>query len=170
FQPFSRLREKVPGGRMRGRAQRAALALVRRQSQQRQDQGLSHRDGASHLSLPVQRNLAQRKHTPPSRPVRCTGSAEPAGFSERASKPARKTPPIHVRRPAGLVRRLRRSGGAPKAKAKAQAPTAANRRSGGSREISPLPLPLISWERLPPARFITPYAIPPFTPITCPVT
>src|SRR3546814_4017254 len=32
-----------------------------------QDQGLSRRDGASHLSLLVQRNLAQRKHTPPSR-------------------------------------------------------------------------------------------------------
>src|SRR5690606_32417850 len=45
---------------------------------------------ASHLSLLVQRNLAQRKHTPPSRPVRCTGSAEPAGFSERASCPRGK--------------------------------------------------------------------------------
>src|SRR5690606_15301613 len=52
-----------------------------------QDQELSRRDGASHLSLLVQRNLAQRKHTPPSRPVRCTGFAEPAGFSERASCP-----------------------------------------------------------------------------------
>src|SRR5690606_15688270 len=34
-----------------------------------QDQELSRRDGASHLSLPVQGNLAQRKHTPPARPV-----------------------------------------------------------------------------------------------------
>src|SRR5690606_5342560 len=55
-----------------------------------QDQKLSRRDGASHLSLLVQRNLAQRKHTPPSRPVPCTGSAEPAGFSERASCPRGK--------------------------------------------------------------------------------
>src|SRR3546814_5542758 len=47
-------------------------------------------DGASHLSLLVQRNLAQRKHTPPSRPVLCTGFAEPAGFSERASCPRGK--------------------------------------------------------------------------------
>src|SRR3546814_3057221 len=44
--------------------------------QPNQDQELSRRDGASHLSLLVQRNLAQRKHTPPPRPVRCTGSAE----------------------------------------------------------------------------------------------
>src|SRR5690606_16140397 len=55
--------------------------LFRRQ----QDQGLSRRDGASHLSLLVQRNLAQRKHPPPARPVLRTGSAEPAGFSEEAS-------------------------------------------------------------------------------------
>src|SRR3546814_14668914 len=32
--------------------------------------------------------------------------------------PARKTPHIHVRRPAGLIRRLRRFGGAPKVKFK----------------------------------------------------
>src|SRR3546814_15201569 len=43
--------------------------------QPNQDQELSRRDGASHLSLLVQRNLAQRQHTPPPRPVRCTGSA-----------------------------------------------------------------------------------------------
>src|SRR5690606_9126259 len=47
-----------------------------------QDQELSRRDGASHLSLLVQRNLAQRKHTPPSRPPLRVGFAEPAGFSE----------------------------------------------------------------------------------------
>src|SRR5690606_27317672 len=35
-------------------------------------------------------NLAQRKHTPPSRPVLRTGSAEPAGFSEGASCPRGK--------------------------------------------------------------------------------
>src|SRR5690606_19488459 len=55
-----------------------------------QHQRLSRRDGASHLSLLVQRNLAQRKHTPPSRPVLRTGFAEPAGFSERASCPRGK--------------------------------------------------------------------------------
>src|SRR5690606_34583705 len=82
--------------RMRVRAQRAALALLQQRQPRRagldrplfrrhQDQGLSRRDGASHLSLLVQRNLAQRKHPPPARPVLCTGSAEPAGFSERAS-------------------------------------------------------------------------------------
>src|SRR3546814_7317476 len=60
---------------------------VRRQLNQ--DQKLSRRDDASHLSLLVQRNLAQRKHTPPSRPVPCTGFAEPAGFSEGASCPRR---------------------------------------------------------------------------------
>src|SRR3546814_12471502 len=74
---------------MRVRAQRAALALLPA-GPQRKDQKLSRRDGASHLSLLVQRNLAQRKHTPPSRPVRCTGFAEPAGFSERASCPRGK--------------------------------------------------------------------------------
>src|SRR5690606_25985109 len=50
-----------------------------------QDQELSRRDGASHLSLLVQRNLAQRKHTPPSRPTLRVGFAEPAGLSEEAS-------------------------------------------------------------------------------------
>src|SRR5690606_3139847 len=35
-----------------------------------QRQELSRRDGASHLSLLVQRNLAQRKHTPPAPPLR----------------------------------------------------------------------------------------------------
>src|SRR5690606_27289579 len=113
-QPFSRLREKVPGGRMRGRAQRAALDVFL--LEQHQDQGLSRRDGASQLSLRVQGNLAQRKHTPPARPVLRTGSAEPAGFSEEASKPPRKTPRILARRPSGLVRRLRRSEGAPNVK------------------------------------------------------
>src|SRR3546814_15791324 len=49
-QPFSRLREKVPGGRMRARAQRAALALLL-SGNRNQDQELSRRDGASHLSL-----------------------------------------------------------------------------------------------------------------------
>src|SRR3546814_496141 len=34
--------------------------------------------------------------------------------------PPRKTPHIHVRRPAGLVRRLRRYGGGPKVKIKSQ--------------------------------------------------
>src|SRR5690606_8940826 len=69
-----------------------------------------------HLSLLVQGNLAQRKHTPPARPVLRTGSAEPAGFSEEASKPPRKTPRILARRPSGLVRRLRRSEGVPNVK------------------------------------------------------
>src|SRR3546814_4363638 len=58
--------------------------------QPNQDQELSRRDGASHLSLLVQRNLAQRKHTPPLRPARCAGFAEPAGFSEGASCPRGK--------------------------------------------------------------------------------
>src|SRR3546814_10711874 len=31
-----------------------------------------------------------KKHTPPSRPARCAGSAEPAGFPERASCPRGK--------------------------------------------------------------------------------
>src|SRR5688572_11757792 len=64
---------------------RAGLDPLLFRCRRHQDQELSRRDGASHLSLLVQRNLAQRKHTPPSRPVRCTGSAEPAGFSEEAS-------------------------------------------------------------------------------------
>src|SRR5690606_18803522 len=61
------------------------VGLVYLPFRRNQDQELSRRDGASHLSLLVQRNLAQRKHTPPARPVRCTGFAEPAGFSEEAS-------------------------------------------------------------------------------------
>src|SRR5690606_32239513 len=36
------------------------------------------------------RNLAQRKHTPPSRPMLRIGFAEPAGFSEGASCPRGK--------------------------------------------------------------------------------
>src|SRR5690606_10685901 len=59
--------------------------LVRLPFRRNQDQELSRRDGASHLSLLVQRNLAQRKHTPPSRPTLRVGFAEPAGFSEEAS-------------------------------------------------------------------------------------
>src|SRR3546814_18897286 len=58
-------------------------------------------DGASHLSLLVQRNLAQRKHTPPSRPVLCTGFAEPAGFSEGASCPRGKRRTSMCGAPAG---------------------------------------------------------------------
>src|SRR3546814_15019190 len=58
--------------------------------QAKQDQWLSRRDGASHLALLVQRTLEQRKHTPPTRPVLRTGSAEPAGFSEGASCPRGK--------------------------------------------------------------------------------
>src|SRR5690606_20484884 len=97
---------------MRARAQRAALDLLQPVGRvltrlllrllRHQDQKLSRRDGASHLSLLVQRNLAQRKHTPPARPVLRTGFAEPAGFSEEASKPPRKTPRIHARRPCGV--------------------------------------------------------------------
>src|SRR5690606_27747643 len=90
-QPFSRLRQTsrtalLPlageGGakrRMRARAQRAALDLLQPAGRvltrllfrfpQHQDQGLPRRDGASHLSLLVQRNLAQRKHPPPTRPA-----------------------------------------------------------------------------------------------------
>src|SRR5690606_5581378 len=37
--------------------------------------------------------------------------------------PPRKTPHIPVRRPAGLIRRLRRYGGAPKVKSEGQRPT-----------------------------------------------
>src|SRR3546814_9142859 len=58
-------------------------------------------DGASHISLLVQRNLAQRKHTPPSRPVLCTGFAEPAGFSEGASCPRGKRRTSMCGAPAG---------------------------------------------------------------------
>src|SRR3546814_150202 len=86
--------------------------------QTNQDQKLSRRDGASHLSLLVQRNLAQRKHTPPARPVLRTGFAEPAGFSEGASCPRGKRRASMRGAPAGSVRRLRRFGGAPKVKFK----------------------------------------------------
>src|SRR5690606_38534545 len=64
--------------------------FVRLPFRRHQDQELSRRDGASHLSLLVQRNLAQRKHTPPTRPTLRVGFAEPAGFSERASCPRGK--------------------------------------------------------------------------------
>src|SRR5690606_33779334 len=59
--------------------------LVRLPVRRHQDQELSRRDGGGHLSLLVQRYPAQRNHPPPTRPVRCTGFAEPAGFSEEAS-------------------------------------------------------------------------------------
>src|SRR3546814_2119471 len=72
--------------------------------QTNQDQKLSRRDGASHLSLLVQRNLAQRKHTPPSRPVLRTGFAEPAGFSERASCPRGKRSEEHTSELQSLMR------------------------------------------------------------------
>ncbi|WP_156899884.1 hypothetical protein [Luteimonas mephitis] len=42
-----------------------------------------------------------------------TGFAEPAGIFGWGILPQPKTPHIHVRRPAGFTRRLRRSGGAP---------------------------------------------------------
>src|SRR3546814_12771781 len=72
---------------------------VRRQLNQ--DQKLSRRDDASHLSLLVQSNLAQRKHTPPSRPVPCTGFAEQAGFSEGAYCPRGKRRKSMFGAPAG---------------------------------------------------------------------
>ena len=68
----------------------------------------------------VQRNLAQRKHTPPTRPTLRVGFAEPAGIFRRGILPLRKTPHIHVRRPAGFARRLRRYGGAPKVKSRSK--------------------------------------------------
>src|SRR3546814_8992615 len=40
------------------------------------------------------------------------------GIFRRGILPLRKTPHIHVRRPAGLIRRLRRYGGAPEIKIK----------------------------------------------------
>src|SRR3546814_14600503 len=61
--------------------------------QPNQEQELSRRDRASHLSLLVQRNLAPRKHTPPLRPARCAGFADPAGFAQGASCPRGKRRP-----------------------------------------------------------------------------
>src|SRR5690606_8388449 len=81
-----------------------------------QDQKLSRRDGASHLSLLVQRNLAQRKHTPPARPVLTHRVRGAGGIFRGGILPPRKTPRILARRPSGLVRRPRRSGGAPNVK------------------------------------------------------
>src|SRR5690606_1862158 len=82
-----------------------------------------------------------RKETHPafapdaSRRVRGAG-----GIFRRGILPRRKTPHIHVRRPAGLIRRLRRYGGAPmsrsRATAKGQSLDSSNHcRSGGSRAL-----------------------------------
>jgi hypothetical protein len=48
------------------------------------------------------------------------GFAEPAGISGRAILALSETPHIHVRRPAGFARRLRRFGGAPKGERRQQ--------------------------------------------------
>src|SRR3546814_21172613 len=73
--------------RMRGASAASCSCSFLVWQQPNQDQELSRRDGASHLSLLVQRNLAQTKHTPPLRPVRCTGSAQGARRS-RSPAPA----------------------------------------------------------------------------------
>src|SRR5690606_4810074 len=77
------------------------------------------------------RNLAQRKHTPPARPVLRTGFAEPAGIFRRGILPLRKTPHIHVRRPAGFIRRLRRYGGAPEVKTRSKGNIKGNSANAG---------------------------------------
>src|SRR3546814_681715 len=136
-QPFSREREKVPGGRMRARAQRAALALLQ-SGNRNQDQELSRRDGASHLSLLVQRNLAQR-NTPRLRARCCApGSRSRRDFprghpapAENAAHPCAApcgscppSPPLR-RGPQGQDQKPKPKP-KPKAKAKAKALSPAN--------------------------------------------
>src|SRR3546814_89743 len=72
---------------------------------------------SSHLSLRVQRNLAQR-NTPRLRARRVAPGSRSRRDFPRGILPPRKTPHIPVRRPAGLVHRLRRYGGAPNGKIK----------------------------------------------------
>src|SRR5690606_8135442 len=89
-----------------------------------QDQELSRRDGASHLSLLVQRNLAQR-NTPRLRARCCApGPRSRRDFPRRHPASAENAahpyaaPPVSSTGQAlrGLVRRPRRSGGAPDVK------------------------------------------------------
>src|SRR3546814_14605456 len=103
---------------MRARAQRVALGLFPAGQPQRNDQELSRRDGASHLSLLVQRNLAQRKHTPPSRPVLRLGFAEPAGPSEGASCPLGKNPKSLCGAPGVWTAATAPLGGTPRSRAR----------------------------------------------------
>src|SRR3546814_6115564 len=56
------------------------------------------------------------------------------GIFREGILPSRKTPHIHVRRPAGLIRRLRRFGGAPKVKLKVKSKDKSPRSVGRSEE------------------------------------
>src|SRR5690606_21086110 len=148
-----KVKVKINGSRSRNRSfvGRVLTRLLFRFLRHK-DQELSRRDGASHLSLLVQRNLAQRKHTPACAPgalhrVRGAGGIFRAGIEARAENAAHScAAPLR-----GLVRRLRRSGGAPKVKVKINSNGNGNgrrigscepRRSGGSREPLTLHLPL----------------------------
>src|SRR3546814_15406096 len=57
-----------------------------------------------------------KKTTPAFAPVAVHRGRGAGGICRGGILPPRKTPQIHVRRPAGLVRRLRRYGGAPEIK------------------------------------------------------
>src|SRR3546814_519916 len=119
------------------RAQRAALALLL-SGNRNQDQELSRRDGASHLSLLVQRNLAQR-NTPRLRARCCApGSRSRRDFprghpapAENAAHPCAApcgscppSPPLR-RGPQGQDQKPKPKP-KPKAKAKAKALSPAN--------------------------------------------
>ena len=101
FQPQRVARAKVLG----------KAVLIRLLLGRDQDQELSRRGGASHLSLLVQRNLAQRKHTracAPGAAHRVRGAG--GNFSRGHPDPARHPCAAPLR---GFARRLRRYGGAP---------------------------------------------------------
>src|SRR3546814_17063385 len=76
---------------------------------------------SSHLSLRVQRNLAQR-NTPRLRARRVAPGSRSRRDFPRGILPPRKTPHIPVRRPAGLLRRPRRYGRDPTGHIKRNSP------------------------------------------------
>src|SRR3546814_3414334 len=76
------------------------------------------------------------------------------GIFREGILPSRKTPHIHVRRPSGLIHRLRRCGGAPNVKSKNQSQNQSHacRKPAGAAEVASS-CPLLSWERLQPRAF-----------------
>src|SRR5690606_6412364 len=100
---FSRLREKVPGGRMRGRAQRAALALIlARATATTKIKGF--RAVTARATFLCLCKETWRKETHPACAPGAAHRVRGAGGIFRGGiLPPRKTPHIHVRRPCGVL-------------------------------------------------------------------
>ncbi len=99
------------------------------------DKAKGFRLTASYLSLLVQRKVTQRKHTPPSRPQLCCGSAEPAGFFDATSCRGEKRRTSMYVAPSGFYPPsppLRRGPGKSRSKAKSQSNITSNSNSNSN--------------------------------------